>query len=260
MVVVVAATWRRHDSSSQFAAVAALVASLLQIALAQVGSLDRYESYLIAIAVIASLRFADESGLGGPTSSRRWMATAAVASVLVALAGYQHISLSTKAPVAARDVYDQKYLAGEFLALNYPARPIASGELGWISWNHQGPFTDLLGLGDYEVLQQLRAHGGLLPSTYLEDLAGERGFDVVVMYPQTTAGQTPNSWVYVGAWVLHRRTLTAFNRRFEFWATRPESVAPMITQLRRFAPHLPVGERLEISPLALLRARALASG
>ena len=63
-------------------------------------------------------------------------------------------------PVATEDTYLQRYQAGLFLAHYYNHQPVATGELGYISYFHQGPITDFFGLGDHEVLTALLRGNG----------------------------------------------------------------------------------------------------
>jgi hypothetical protein len=249
LLIMVVVCWRRR-SPAIIAALGALVALVAQSVLAQLGSLDRYQAYIIAVTVLAVLQVMSEADPAGSWRTGQWNIAVLALCVLVAGVNYQRAELTVKAPTGAKDVFEQKYLAGEFLERYYRGAPIASGELGWISWLHQGQFTDLLGLGDYAVLQELRQSNELLPPRYLAQLANDRNVKIVAMYPQTTAGQTPRTWIYVGEWTLHRKTLTAFNRRFEFWATDPMAVPRLIRDLRDFSRKLPADEKLSISPFA----------
>jgi hypothetical protein len=253
LIICVILAWRRR-SPSIVIAIGATVALVLQAVFAQLGSLDRYQAYIIALTVLAVLQLSSEWAWNRTWTAPRWSLAILAVCLLVFGVNYQRAQLTAKAPIGAKDVFEQKYLAGEVLEKYYPGAPIASGELGWISWLHRGPFTDLLGLGDYSVLQEMRKTNNLLPPSYLTSLMRSRDVEVIAMYPQTTAGQTPTSWIFVGDWTLHRKTLTAFNRHFQFWATKPSAVDSLIRSLKEFRRNLPPDESLNISPFARLRA------
>gem|GEM_PF-445448 len=240
-------------------AIAVVIAIVLQVLLASVGQFDRYQEYLVALSVLVALVAGSSITRERREGSVQWHLVAVAALAASLLVSWQRVELTKKIPRASADVYEQKYLAGEFLEKYYAGVPVASGELGWISWFHQGSFTDLLGLGDYHVLQELRATNGHPPRSFYVHLARTRGFPVVVMYGVTTGRQTPLRWIFVGEWRLHRQVTTAYRRSFQFWATTPSAVLPLEKELRAFAHHLPSGEGMTINQFAELRAQQLAS-
>lgn len=240
----------RRRASYCVGAMGILVASLMQSTVARVGEFARYESYLVIASVLVALWFVADVVPTLWLSGARRPALLALAVVILVAISWQRVELTTKVQMSAADVYDQKFLASDMMEHLAPNQPIASGELGWLSWVHKGPMVDLLGLGDYQVLQELRRHNGVPPASFYEQLVRTRHVRVVVMYPETTGFSTPTSWIYVGAWVLERPHVTAFDRRFQFWATVPSEVAPLKDALVAFQGNLPPDERLVLNPFA----------
>ena len=147
--------WRQQRRYT-FPAIAFLVATGIHVTFAQVGWYERYQAYLIALGVLVLLAIADEV----VPSTRRPPARAVLVPMLVLVAlllGVTKISLTTELRTAVQDTYQQRYQAGRFLGRYYDGEPVATGELGYISLEHDGPITDLLGLGDYEVLRARRS-------------------------------------------------------------------------------------------------------
>ena len=241
-----------------------VLASLAHVTLAEVGWYERYQIYLIVLAVYTlSLAAGDllpggggaeaSTGAGAGTApSRRSLAPLFVLSVLLLSA--IKVDLTLKVPRAIDDTYEQRYQAAVFLDRYYDGQPVATGELGYISLEHNGPITDLYGLGDYEVLQARRRFHQQAPPEYWSSLAVERGFRVVAVYPTTLLLETPPHWILVGSWTIPRDAVSAFTEEFQFWATVPEEVAPLITHLEEFAAELPAGVESRIQDLAQYRA------
>lgn len=237
-------------------AIAVLVAVACHVAVADVGWYDRYQAYLIAIAVLALLLAATEL-LDDPTVRPPGKFVAPSIVLIALLMCSTKIGLTREIPNAVDDTFEQRYQVARFLEEFYDGEPVATGELGYVSLFHDGPVTDLLGLGDFEVLEARRDAGQKPPKSYWRDLAEERGFKVAAVYPFTLWTETPDEWILVGTWKLDRRTVTAFQPEFQFWATRPEEVAPLQERLREFESKLPDTVTTELDPLATYRADQL---
>jgi len=247
--------WRQQRRYT-FPAIAFLVATGIHVTFAQVGWYERYQAYLIALGVLVLLAIADEV----VPSTRRAPARAVLVPMLVLVAlllGVTKISLTTELRTAVQDTYQQRYQAGRFLGRYYDGEPVATGELGYISLEHDGPITDFLGLGDYEVLQARRRSHQRPGKEYWTQLAKDRGFKVAAVYPSTLLYDTPSEWILVGTWQMGHGTVTALERDFQFWATTPSEVRPLEAHLREFEKELPPGSSLTINPLAQYRADQL---
>jgi hypothetical protein len=257
VALAVIAGWRQRNYVG--IGIAYLVAVAGHVAVADVGWFDRYQAYLIAIGVLVLLLAGTEylaNNAGG--QERRRLAPALVLVALLACGA--KIDLSLHVVDAVRDTWQQRYQTGLFLETYYDGQPIATGELGYISLRHDGPTTDLFGLGDYEVLGARRAMDQKPSKDYWAALAEQRGFRVVAVYPFTLWTDTPDNWILVGTWKLPRpETVTAFQPEFQFWATTPDEVAPLQEHLRAFAERLPAGVVTNFDPFATLRAEQLSS-
>lgn len=255
--VVVVAGWRRTKVA--VTAIAFAVTCMLHVVFAQIGWFERYQAYLVAFGLAVLLQLGTELQIRD-----RWASGMArsyrvgLATLLLLTLCATKISLTVEVPNGVADTYQQRYQAARFLQRYYDGKPIATGELGYISLLHRGPITDLLGLGDYQVLELRRSYGQNVPPAVWSQLAKQRGFDVVAVYPYTLFFNTPKDWILVGTLKMSHHIVTAYENQFQFWATTPEAVAPLERQLRAFEPSLPAGVELQINPFANLRASRLA--
>jgi hypothetical protein len=238
---------------SRFLAIVVLVTVGLHVVFARVGWFERYQAYLVALGVYLVLEVLAE-GLAVPgLGVSRTRATCGVVAVLLLFSGTK-AAKTLRTPEGVEDTYGQRYQAAVFLERYYAGQPVATGELGYISLLHEGPITDIFGLGDYEVLVARRAADGIPDHRYWDDLTQRRGFRVAAVYPTSLFMEVPESWILVGEWTMDRQPLTAIADTFQFWATTSDEVAPLEAHLREFESDLPGGVDLDINANAGLQA------
>lgn len=237
-----------------FPAVVVCISVALHVLLARMGWYERYQAYLIALAVYAAMCLLADwlPSLERRSPIRPYLVPALVAVSLL-FAGVK-MSATFSISKAVDDTYAQRFQAALFLAEYYDGQAIATGELGYIALMHDGPLTDFFGLGDHEVLQAWQRAGERPQAPYWSRLAQERGFEVVAAYPVTLREDTPQEWVPVATWDLDRKTHTAFWPQFVFYATTPEAVRPLQENLRDFEPRLPADVKVTMNELAEMRA------
>lgn len=253
-VVLAALGWRARRPWA-IPATAVAVAGALHVTVAQVGWYERYQLYLIGLAVYVGFRAAAD--IPRPVLASRPRLAPLLVLVLLLFTSVK-VSLTVEAPRAVADTYQQRYQAAVFLDRYYDGEAVATGELGYISLLHDGPLTDLFGLADFEVLEGRKTIGPREQrQAFFAQLARDRGFKVAAVYPSTLLFDTPPEWILVGTWTLPREEFTAFDREFQFWATVPEEVAPLTEHLLEFQPEMPDDVELEINELAGLRAAAM---
>ena len=250
--------WRQRTAWTFPAMV--LVASVgLHMLFARIGWYHRYQAYLIALGVYLVLWLIADQLPASRLPPARAFAAAGLVGVLLLFSGNKP-SATVRAYDAAAQTYEQRYQAARFLSRYYQGRPIATGELGYISLFHDGHLTDVFGLGDYEVLQAWRGPNEPPGQDFWRDIAERRGFEVVVVYPITLYRHVPDTWISVGTWDLDRAVTTAYEAELEFFATTPEAVDPLLDHLREFEQELPAGVITRLNPLAELRADELSRG
>lgn len=257
-----------------FPAVVLVVTVPLHLLFAQFGWYERYQAYLIALGVymvlglLADLRSHDQVGVSvsGPPADRasqpwmRWWVAPTLVCLLVAFSGNKPSGV-VHAAAAMDETYDQRYQVARFLDRYYDGEPVATGELGYVSLFHEGPVTDIFGLGDREVLLEWeRVHHEVPEASFWRDLMVRRDVDVVVVYPSTFGSRVPREWIGVGQLDIGREELTSPDRTMTFYATVPEAVAYMHESLDEFSGDLPDGSTIELNPLARMKADAMLRG
>jgi hypothetical protein len=226
-----------------------LVATSLHVLLADVGWYERYQAYLIGVGVYLLLGVLAEV----PADLRRRAVVGVIGLAVVLSAG--KANLLVQAPRAADDMYRQQHQAGEFLGRYYDGRPVATDQLGYISWLHDGPLTDFAGLGDREALR-MRANGELSRRELRAELTRERGVPVVVLYDVTAGADVPSDWILAGSWRISREPVTGVSRTLLFFATSPDEVAPLQDHLRDYENDMPARSELLLNDWAGLQAEA----
>jgi hypothetical protein len=225
---------RAASRQSILPAVVLIVAIVAHTVFDQYGNFERYQAYLIALGVYFALSAAGEM-MPDPdhpvsmTSARtRAVAVIVLAALLIAPTKWNLLFLT---PRGADNTYQQRYQAALFVQRYYQGRPIATSELGYISLLHQGPITDLLGLGDYEVLKHRK--NGTDDQAFYADLARRRQFPIAIDYPAALAvfpTRTPASWFLVASWDLREPVVTAYTP-LQFWATNPAAARELRADL-----------------------------
>lgn len=147
-------------------------------------------------------------------------------------------------PDQAQVLWEQRYKVARFLDAAYDTEPIAIGELGYIALHHDGPLTDVYGLGDHEVLEATLDHRK--DAHFWRRLQARRGFRVVAAFDFSLGGQEPPEWFPVASW----RSPDAFFPVTVFWATKAAEVEPLRRHLEDFEPRLPDGVEVTYNELA----------
>jgi hypothetical protein len=240
-------TWGRTDrrAPSRLPAITFVVATACHAVLADVGWYARYQAYLIAVGVYALLGMLAEL----PPDLRRRALVACTA--LAAVFSLTKVDLGVDAYRAADDMYRHQYQAARFLDRYYDHASIATDQLGYISLLHDGPLTDLAGLGDYEVLQADRSRA------LWEDLTERRGLRVAVVYDISALPLVPDSWVLAGQLRIDGRPTTTVSRRLQIYATTIDEVDPLQERLAEFEADLPPRVHLELNEYADLQVMGL---
>lgn len=256
-IVLAIVGWRTRARWATLGAAVAVTAGL-HVTLAQVGWYERYQMYLIGLAVLALAWAARD--LPAPVRLRHPHLVPLLVLVLL-LTTTTKISLTVEAPRGVADTYQQRYQAAVFLERYYDGRPVATGELGYISLFHDGPITDFYGLGDHEVLEARRTIRDRAARTaFWDDIVQRRGVPVAAIYPTNLLFEVPERWILVGVWTLPREPFTAYDEDFRFYALQPEEVEPLRARLDEFAAELPDGVTYTPNELAGFKAAEQLAG
>jgi len=211
-----------------------VVAAVLHAALSEMGQFDRYQTYLVAMGIFAGLLI-----LGEVVPTRLRMGVTGFLIVAIIALASPKIGMVWDTSRATSNTYRQRYQMGLFFERYYQHRPVATGELGYVSYFHDGAVTDLLALGDPEVMNEFEAHGAHLSAKFIERIVRERGVKAIAVYPQTVLFSVPQSWQFAGRWRLDEKEVTAFAPEIDFWAPDEGSLEKLVRSLDEFKADLP---------------------
>lgn len=235
--------WFGGPRRNLLSAIALLVTAVLHAGFADFHSYSRYQAYLVIAGSFVLFRIASE--VIRPEWRRPALTFGVVAIVILSTV---RVTLTFNGPLSSSNTYRQRYQLALFFRDYYKDRTIATGELGYSTFLHDGPVVDLLGLGTHEVLQRLRTDG-YLPPDYVQDLTRRRGVAVVGMYGATRAQVgVPDDWVLAGEWILEEPQVTAFDFRLQFYAPTREFLPELVYNLHQFEPRLPSRVRVVYPP------------
>jgi hypothetical protein len=154
--------------------------------------------------------------------------------LLMPLAAWQ-VHRTLVVPDESRVLFEQRYQVARFLDGAYDTDAIAIGELGYAGLYHDGPLTDVYGLGDHEVLDARLDDRE--DADFWRSLQARRDFRVIAAYDFSLGGQQPQEWILVGSW----RSPDAHYPITNFWAAVPGEVLPLRSHLERYEVDLPAG-------------------
>lgn len=252
-------TWGRPAEAARacrirFAAVVTLVTGMLHVTFAAVEPSLRYEAYVVGLGTWVVVRLATPPA-DAEADGSGWRSRVPASLVILAVVPFATMQARATATVPrdAEVMAEQRYQVARFLARAYDGAPVAISELGYIGLYHDGPLTDVYGLGDHEVARariDRRAD-----ADYWVELQRRRGFRVVAAYPFSLGGHEPAEWIPVARW----RTPEAYFPDTVFWAAVPHEVTPLQHRLEAFEAELPADVEVSYNPLAeLAAARAVA--
>ena len=231
----------RRWTWSQVALGMFLGAAVLHLGLARIGWLFRYEAYLVFMGVVViAIGLDDMRGrLWRPQGPLAWRALCLAALVLAVLPlAHRGVAALRKTPLASKNIHDQQYQMGTFLARYYPGAGVAANDVGAIAFLGEARVLDLFGLADLDVGR--RKLSRTWDRQAIHDLAQERGVKVAVVYDEWFArmGGVPREWMPAGEWTIARNVVCG-SARVAWYAVDPAESAPLMQHLRDFASRLP---------------------
>jgi hypothetical protein len=223
---------QRTDARSRAASrplAVALLTAALHLCFAETGWFERYQAYLIIGCVVGL-------GLLAPTLAAwpRWRTWVAAALVVLCIL---RVPLLVRTPLASFNVYQSQYQMARFLAAEYPGAAIAVNDIGWVSWQHEGPLLDVVGLGSIDALRS--SVEGRLDATRFEELAAAHDVQVVAVYDRFFSMLIPPGWEEAGRWCVPEGRVVLSAECVTFYARSGAAADAARDALVRFAPELP---------------------
>ncbi|HVP58917.1 MAG TPA: hypothetical protein VMU02_12550 [bacterium] len=221
-----------------------VISAILHLQVAKLGSLDRYEAYLVALGLFATAASiaSHAAELGRPRADARSLAWYGVLGLIGAATvgtlvprGWE---LATMAPVATTNIYEQQYQMGLFVKKFYEGRCVALNDIGAVNFLADIKCLDLWGLANREVAEARGA--GTYDTARIRELVSASGAEIAILYPKwfTRFGGLPPEWTEVGEWRI-RNNVICGGRAVSIYAITPSERAPLDSSLCAFSPELP---------------------
>jgi len=221
-------TWPPQESSPWRAVV--LAAMGLHLLLADVGGY-RYEAYLVALAGAGIGRGIDRTQVRGRPDGR----TCGIAWLLLFPLLLRSGFFLWHYPQAIRNVQQQPYQVGRFLAAHYQGQAVALNDIGLATYLGQVQPLDLVGLGD-QAVWRLRRAGHYDPAA-VDSLALARGARLAVVHPNWIGLEIPVHWCAVASWSIPDNFILA-GPTVVFYAVRPGEVSKLKAALDAYRARL----------------------
>lgn len=252
LIPVIALVWLlrlrrfRFWHASQLLLFFSFCITVLHLAIAPVGWLMRYESYLAALCLFSL--FVVGAALQPPqslvecvrqSSRRRQYATAVLAILLLGL-GFDIVHRAIQGVVdpvrASNDRFLEHMQMARFVANAYDHDTIVVNDVGTVAYYTHAHLLDLIGLGSMEPV---RAIHGKHPFTAadVEAWAASRHASIAILQTQwhLVSRIIPASWTKVQTWTIPRNV--AFKDfDISFFAVTPEQIPKLCASLARLQP------------------------
>lgn len=139
-------------------------------------------------------------------------------------------------PQATSNIYEQQYQMGLFLREFYDGTPVALNDIGAASFLANIECVDLAGLADMDVAK--RRLRRLYESEDVQEVVGERGVPIAIVYDSWFGNAIPAGWRRAGTWTI-RNNVVVGSDTVSFYATEPGEWGPLRSHLLQFSRELP---------------------
>lgn len=201
-------------------------ATMAHLMFGQIGWMDRYEHYILAVLVAGLLILLPQ------TVDRRVGIMAAVA-LLIPLGVYTR-QIVAQFPVSARSIFLQQRQMAVFAKTHMKA-PVAVNDLGWVSWDNPDYVLDIYGLGSVEALK-LRVSNS--KPGWAGPLAKRHNVPFAMIYDEWMASAVGADWVRLGTFALNEKHGFVGSDKVVFYATSPTHVPQVLKALDQWVPTL----------------------
>jgi hypothetical protein len=231
----------------QLAVIIFLSTTFFHLQFAMLGWFYRYESYVVALGILAvalSLVQHLTGGLERPRFERplvpRYVAILLLAFFPAIILAKRGAIALVETPKAMHDRYLEHYQLGRFVARFYDDGPIVINDAGAMAFFSNARVLDMYGLASREPIQFRREADGYTK----EDLyrwAKERSAKIAILHVawKEVHENIPDEWVEVGRWEIPRNVAFPEDTVTAFYAVAPTEAGRLAESLKAFAAELP---------------------
>lgn len=220
-------------------------ATYLHLASAGIGTLFRYEAYLVALGLVtvAGLSWQAVVRSGGLAAQPRDLATNLALVVFLLAAGtpllHRVQSGLRLIVISTTNIYQQQYQMARFVREYYPGSRVILNDIGAVNYYTDIHCLDVGGLASIEVTRARLE--GRYDLRFVTDWAQSRRADIAIVYDNWFArdfGGVPTNWRRAGQWRIANNRICGGDT-VSFYAVQPDAYPGLVSHLRQFAPRLP---------------------
>lgn len=208
----------------------------LHLQFARLGSYNRYEAYLVGLAVFSiGVAFKDVTWSSDRSALMRVTQVAVLAFVLI---DSRNTLGLPRVPIASMNIQEQQVQMARFLRTYYSGQGVAANDIGAINYYADLHLLDVAGLGSLDIARA--KHTESLTAAKLQELARHHNVKVAIIYPSwlTTENQLPPEWIPVAEWTI-QHNMTCAGPAVTLYAVDPAEEAALREHVREFTGLLP---------------------
>lgn len=220
-------------------------ATVLHLALADVGWVYRYEAYLVGAAITAMALAISRLNLRRPAD--RWLAAACLPVIVIggSLLYKRTVEAIATVPLRSLAIYCQQIQMARFLAQFERGKVVAANDIGAISYFADVDCVDLIGIANNDVFRLRRR--GAYTTQALAGLTKSDDIQIAVVYDSWFSNHPivpmggpplPSSWIRVQRWATPNGIFLG-DGIVSFYATTPSGAANLQAALTQFDQTLP---------------------
>ncbi|MFA5404687.1 MAG: hypothetical protein WC358_07105, partial [Ignavibacteria bacterium] len=214
-----------------------VIVTLLQIQFAKLGSLLRYEMYIVVLGIlintIAIIKF-----LPGKNKKIKYIVIIFLCLLMIPF------SISTfkavkDVPTAMINVYQMQFKMSEFIKMYYDKNAIALNDIGAVNYYCDIHCVDLWGLANKEVADYRRT--GTYDSEKIYKINKEKNTSIAIVFESwfERYGGIPSNWLMAGKWTIPNN-ITCGADSITFYAIDSINYLKLTSSLKMFSKELPL--------------------
>lgn len=236
---------------------------LQHLIVANFGWFYRYEAYLIALMILASIVVIKEqwlsqkhltvkpseasieqnTGVSQTLPNRISRSALVMISIIFMMLLVRAYFAVSEIPYASRDIHASAYNTGRFLDEYYSGKTVILNDIGYPSYYADIYLLDLIGLGSHDWLQLVR--DGKANQQTMQTWADEKGAEVALIYSSYIVSsknretRIPETWILVGQWKIMHKTFVLADNAWNLYAVNNDYAAEMHQHLVEYTDRLP---------------------
>jgi hypothetical protein len=216
---------------------------VLHLSFSSVGAFERYQAYLIVLALFLVVQEFSNLNFSELVNLARNNASVGCALVCIVVFGFgiRQVNLFLDTPIASNNIYEQQYQMGRFIGAHYGDSAVAVNDIGVVALRANGKVIDLAGLGTSSLAHLARRAGGekSLTGDVVNPILHRDDVQLIIIYPEWFGEDLYSSWYKVGSWSIGKRLITPAAASVVFYTLDCATYRQALQRLENFEKELP---------------------